>query len=140
MSVRLAASETSAWLPLVGSVSPGVTVIEAEDCEVGPTSATAEPGLGGLHESVASGGECLAFEGLPPVPHCRKAGTSVTSSWEALCGWGYVAVWRGCQSAYRPLVKKLSFAPLASITRRRLGLKVSSKTILRPSGDHAGLL
>src|SRR5207245_3065706 len=104
MSVRLAAMPTSAWFPFVGAVSPGVTVIEAEDCEVGPTSATAEPGLGGLHESVASGGECLAFEGLPPVPHCRKAGASVTSSWEALCGGGYGAGWRGCQCAYRALV------------------------------------
>ena len=78
---------TSAWFPLVGSVSPGVTVKEAEDCEVGPTRATAEPGLGGLQESVASGGECLAFEGLLPVPHCLKAGTIETWSEEALWGW-----------------------------------------------------
>jgi len=78
MSVRLAVIETLAWFPLVGSASPGVSVNAADDSAAGPTSATAEPGFGGLHELVASGGEWLELEGFPPVPHWRKAGTSET--------------------------------------------------------------
>src|SRR5438046_2033715 len=55
MSVMLAVIVTFAWLPLVGSVSPGTTVIWAELWEVAPTTASTEPGLAGLQEFVASG-------------------------------------------------------------------------------------